>query len=358
MRFIFKTNYNQDIDLFQHGGQRFWYGLLALVVLAAPLLTDVYWISEIASVYILAVAGVGLMLLSGYTGLASLGHAAFLGIGAYAEAVLLQQGLPFFLSIPIAGMIAGAVGVMIGLPTLRLSGLYLSIATLAFGLIVEQIFIRWEGLTGGFRGFAVDHANLFGIDFSEGVPFYYLCLAILVLSLLGVLNLLRSPTGRALIALRDSEIAAQSMGVNLTIYRTIAFAMSAFFTGLAGALFAHKIGFLAPDAFNVLLSIQLLLLVVVGGLGSLHGAIYGAIFIGALPNFIAIGREFLPAHIASQPGLEPGLFGLILVLFIIFEPLGIYGRWLKVKLYFDLFPMYKQATFKKQKSYTKSERNR
>ena len=179
-----------------------------------------------------------------------------------------------------------------------------------------------------------------------------------MLVLLAALNVLRSPTGRAMIAIRDSEIAAQSMGVNLALYKTIAFGLSAFFTGLAGALFAHKIGFLAPDAFNVLLSIQLLLLVVVGGLGSLHGAIYGAIFVGALPQFIAIGRDFLPPNIASQPGLEPGLFGLILVLFIMFEPLGIYGRWLKIKLYFDLFPLYKRATFKRQKSYTKSERNR
>jgi branched-chain amino acid transport system permease protein len=358
MRFIFKTDYNQDIDLFKHSGQRFWYSLLLAALILAPLLIDTFWLGEVAYVFILAVAGVGLMMLAGYTGLASLGHAAFLGVGAYAHGFFLNHGVPFVISVPLAALLAAVVGVIVAFPILRLTGAYLAIATLAFGLIIEQVFIRWEAVTGGFRGFAVPRVNLFGLELTEGIPFYYLCLVVLVLVLLAALNVLRSPTGRAMIAIRDSEIAAQSMGVNLALYKTIAFGLSAFFTGLAGALFAHKIGFLAPDAFNVLLSIQLLLLVVVGGLGSLHGAIYGAIFVGALPQFIAIGRDFLPPNIASQPGLEPGLFGLILVLFIMFEPLGIYGRWLKIKLYFDLFPLYKRATFKRQKSYTKSERNR
>src|SRR5213079_1638232 len=134
-------------------------------------------------------------------------------------------------------------------------------------------------------------------------------------------NLLRSPTGRAWVAIRDSEIAAQSMGVNLGAYKTLAFAYSAGLMGVAGALFAHKIGFLAPDIFSVLFSIQFLLMVVVGGLGSLHGAVFGQI--ASESAFLATGR------FVKQPGLEPGLFGLILVLFILFEPLGIFGRWMK-----------------------------
>jgi branched-chain amino acid transport system permease protein len=193
-------------------------------------------------------------------------------------------------------------------------------------------------------------------------------------------NLLRSPTGRAWVAIRDSEIAAQSMGVHLAKYKTMAFAYSAGLMGVAGALFSHKIGFLAPDIFSVLLSIQFLLMVVVGGLGSLHGAVYGAVFVAMLPVGISQARDVLPAWISQpvaafgkgagdavfvaidrfvkQPGLEPGIFGLILVLMILFEPLGIYGRWVKLKVYFSLFPLYKTATFKRQKAYMRSERLR
>ncbi len=182
-------------------------------------------------------------------------------------------------------------------------------------------------------------------------------------------------------AIRDSEIAAQSMGVNLAVYKTIAFAYSAGLMGVAGALFAHKIGYLAPDIFTVLLSIQFLLMVVVGGLGSLHGALYGAVFVAMLPVLISgrpgfgagLGRPGRSASSArgageavalavdrfvKQPALEPGIFGLILVLFILFEPLGIYGRWLKIKLYFSMFPLYKHATFRRQKTYMRSERLR
>ena len=170
------------------------------------------------------------------------------------------------------------------------------------------------------------------------------------------INILRSPTGRAFVAIRDSDIAAQSLGVNIARYKALSFAISAGFTGLAGALLAHYIGYFAPDIFNIFLSLTLLLLIVVGGMGSLHGTIYGAIFVGSLPQMIAIGRDYLPSSIGSQPGLEPLLFGLILVLFILYEPLGIYGRWLKIKLFFEMFPTYKKKTFKKQKTFTKSDR--
>lgn len=358
MRFFFKTNYNQDINLFRDGVDRFWYGLLIAVLLVAPFLLEDFWLGEISYVFILAIVGIGLMILTGYTGQVSLGHAAFLGIGAYTHSVLLNLGVPFWISIPVATLLSAIIGALIGRPALKLTGVYLAIATLAFAFIIEQILIRWESVTGGFKGFAVPRPEVLGVGLVDDVPFYYICFGALVLAVLAALNLLRSPTGRAFVAIRDSEIAAQSMGVNLAAYKTMAFSISAGFTGFGGTLFAHKIGYLAPDAFNILLSIQLLLMVVVGGLGSLHGAIYGAIFVGSLPQLIAILRDYLPESVARQPGLEPGIFGLILVFFILFEPLGIYGRWLKVKLYFSLFPLYKKATFKRQKTYTKSERNR
>jgi branched-chain amino acid transport system permease protein len=358
MRFLFKTDYNQDLRLYRHSGDVFWYGLLLLALIVAPFVLDEFYIGEMSFVFIYALAGVALMLLVGFTGQVSLGHAAFLGIGAYAHAYFLKQGMPFLVSVPLAGLITGAVGLAVGLPALRMTGIYLSIATLAFSEIIQQVFIRWESVTNGFRGQPVGKPEIFGFVFETEESFYALCLVVLVMVTLIAINLLRSPTGRAWVAIRDSEIAAQSMGVNLAVYKTTAFAISAFLTGIAGALFAHKVGYLAPDIFTILLSIQLLLAVVVGGLGSLHGAFYGAIFVAILPVAISIARDWLPESIARQPGLEPGLFGLILALVILFEPLGIYGRWMKVKLYFSLFPMYKKATFKRQKAYMRSDRLR
>jgi branched-chain amino acid transport system permease protein len=200
--------------------------------------------------------------------------------------------------------------------------------------------------------------DLLGYPLTRGWELYYLCLAVLALVVFAAINLVRSPTGRALVAIRDSEISAQSLGVNLFRYKTVVFALSAGITGLAGALLAHRMRFISPDAFNILLSIQLLLMVVVGGLGSVQGAIYGAIFVGGLPQVIALLRDYLPTVIARTPGLEPGLFGLVMVLIVLFEPLGIYGRWLKLKAFFDYFPLYRRATFKRQRSYLKTERVR
>jgi branched-chain amino acid transport system permease protein len=358
LRFIFKTNYGQDIDLFKHNGQRFWYGLLAIVVLLAPFSLDSFYVGELALVYIYAIAGMGLMLLVGYTGLVSLGHAAFLAIGAYVHAYLLSRGWPFPLSLIAASLFTAATGAIVGLPAMRMTGIYLAIATLAFAIIVEQVIAHWESVTGGYRGMLVPEAQVFGMNLGEGHAFYYLCLFVTVVCLLAALNILRSPTGRAMIGIRDSEISAQSMGIDLARTKSVAFAISAGFTGLAGGLFAHKIGYLAPDAFTLLTSIQLLLMVVVGGLGSMHGVFYGAIFIGLLPQGIAILRDNLPAAVGQLPGLEPGMFGLILVLFLIYEPLGIYGRWRKIRQYFDEFPLYRKATHKRQKRYLRTERVR
>jgi branched-chain amino acid transport system permease protein len=380
MRVLFKTSYAQELGLFRDNVQRNWYVALFAALLVLPRVLPDYT-SDISLVFIYGLCGLSLMVLAGYTGLVSLGHAAFLGIGAYAHVYFIHDlGLPWLLSMALACAITGAVGVLVGLPALRMTGVYLTIATLAFALIIQEVFSRWDRVTGGLKGKPVDKPALFGVSFASDLAFYFLCLAVLIGGLWLTANLLRSPTGRAWVAIRDSEIAAQSMGVNLAVYKTMAFAYSAALMGLAGALFAHKIGFLAPDIFSVLLSIQLLLMVVVGGLGSLHGAIYGAVFVAILPVLISQARDSVPAFIAAvlapfgkgvadgtfalvdrfvkQPGLEPGLFGLILVLFILFEPLGIYGRWAKIKLYFALFPLYKRATFRRQKAYMRSERLR
>jgi branched-chain amino acid transport system permease protein len=358
MRTFFRTRYEQDITLRRHGGDVFWYGLLMFVLLLVPQLLGEFYVKELTGLLIFAIAGVGLMLLIGYTGLVSLGHAAFMGIGAYANAALLARGVPFVISLPAAGLLTALAGVVIGIPTLRMTGLYLAIATLAFGGILENVFSKWDSVTGGFDGLPVKTPDLFGWKLVGVDPVYYLSLAVLIFVLWVVANILRSPLGRALVAIRDSEISAQSMGINLARYKTIAFAISAGITGLAGGLFGHYIRHLAPDAFSILFSIQLVTIVFVGGLGSLHGAIFGSIFVALLPQAIAIVRDYLPRGLANLPGLEPSLFGLILVLCILFEPHGIYGRWLRIKAYCANFPLHRQAAARRQKSYAKSERLR
>ncbi|MBV9251420.1 MAG: branched-chain amino acid ABC transporter permease [Acetobacteraceae bacterium] len=358
MRYLFRTDYRQDIRLWRHGGDVFWYSLLLVILLLIPLTLGEFYVGELGGVFIFAIAGVGLMLLVGYTGLISLGHAAFLGIGAYTNSILLARGVPFLITLPAAGFVTAFFGAAIGLPTLRMSGLYLAIATLAFGSIVGTVFQKWEAVTGGFDGFAVPTPDIFGITFDSANGIYYVSLAVLIIVLWFSVNLLRTPMGRAMVAIRDSEISAQSMGIHLARYKTFAFAISAFMTGLAGALFAHYVRFLAPDAFDVLLSVQFVTIVFVGGLGSLHGAIFGALFVRLLPQVIAIVRDDLPFGIGRMPGLEPSLFGLVLVLVILFEPGGINGRWLKIKHWFQAYPFKRASGFRRQKSYARSERLR
>src|SRR5687768_11885258 len=357
MRFIFKTSYEQDMRLVKHAGQAFWYGLLGLALAAAPLLPE-YYLSQLTFVCIYALVGVGLMLLTGYTGQISLGHAAFLAVGAYTEAVLQAKGVPFGVSLLAAGALAGLAGIVIGLPALRLTGIYLAIATIAFGFIVQEVLARWESVTRGNSGITVKSISVGSFQFDAEWKLYYLALGILVLALTGVMNLLRAPTGRAFVAIRDSEISAQSMGIHLARTKTTAFALSAALTGIAGALYAHKLVFISPEQFGILLSIEIAMMIFIGGIGSLHGAVYGAIFLIALPQLIAVAKDHLPAAIGHQTGLEPTVFGLIMVLVILFEPLGIYGRWLKVRHYLETFPLYKKDSFRRQKTFMKSERVR
>lgn len=356
MRFIRKTNYVQDIKLIQHSGHILWYGLLLALVASGPLWLDRFLLGEFALVFIYAIAGLGLMILVGYTGLVSLGHAAFLAIGAYTHAYLLNLGVPFPIAMLSAALFSALIGGLVGIPALRMTGIYLAVATLAFAVIVEQVLVHWESVTGGFRGMMVPKGEFLGVGLTSPVAFYFLCFGLLIGSMILVLNLLRSPTGRAMTAVRDSETSAESMGIHLAYTKTLAFALSAGFTGLAGALFAHRLNYLAPDAFTIITSIQLLLMVVVGGIGSLHGVIFGAIFIGLLPQGIAILRDTVPPAVSQIPGLEPAIFGLILILFLIYEPEGINGRWRKIRLFFEQFPLYRKATYKRQKSFLRTER--
>ena len=356
MRFIFKTSYTQDIDLAMHSGHVFWYGALIAALLAAPWLVPEYWLAQLTFVLIYAIVGLGLMLLAGFTGLFSLGHAAFLGVGAYTQAVLTGYGVPFPVALIFAAALSAVVGVVVGLPALRVKGIYLGMATLSFGFIVEEVFARWESLTGGNAGKNLKAPDFVWFKADTGDSFYFLCLIITVVCTLAVLNILRSPTGRAFVAIRDSEISAQSMGINLARYKTMSFALSAALAGIGGALYAHKLRFISPDQFNILQSIDLLLMIVIGGLGSVHGAFLGAMFLILMPQIISLSKGYLPDAIGQAPGLQAVVYGAVLVAFVLFEPYGLYGRWLKVRAYIQLFPFYRKGMFKRQKTFQKSDR--
>ncbi|WP_027476275.1 branched-chain amino acid ABC transporter permease [Curvibacter gracilis] len=356
MRFLFKTDYDQDIRLAKHGGQRFWYGLLLLALLAAPWLVPEYWLAQLTFVLIYGIVGLGLMLLAGFTGLFSMGHAAFLGVGAYTQAALCGLGWPFPLALACAAALSAAAGLLVGLPALRVKGIYLGMATLSFGFIVEEVFARWESVTGGNAGKHVQAPDFFGWKADSAESFYFVCLVIAVASTLGILNLLRSPTGRAFVAIRDSEISAQSMGIHLARYKSLSFALSAALAGMGGALYAHKLQFISPDQFDILQSIDLLLMIVIGGLGSVHGAFLGALFLISMPQVIALSKDSLPDAIAQAPGLQGLVYGLVLIAFVLFEPMGLYGRWLKVRTWLQMFPFYRKGMFKRQKSFQKSDR--
>lgn len=356
MRFLFKTDYAQDIVLAKHGGHVFWYGALCLLLLAAPWIIPEYWLAQLTFILIYSIVGLGLMLLAGFTGLFSIGHAAFLGVGAYTQAVFTNMGVPFPIALALAGLLSAAVGIVVGLPALRVKGIYLGIATLSFGFIVEEVLARWEKVTGGNAGIHIKQPDIFGWKVTTGEEFYFVCLVIAVLSTLAILNLLRSPTGRAFVAIRDSEISAQSMGIHLARYKTLSFALSAALAGIGGALYAHKLQFISPDQFNILQSIDLLLMVVIGGLGSVHGAFLGAIFLISMPQVISLSKGYLPEAIGNAPGLQAVVYGAVLIAFVLFEPLGLYGRWLKIRTWFQLFPFYRKGLFKRQKSFQKSDR--
>jgi len=383
MRFLFKTDYDDDIRLFPHSGYVISYGTLFALLVIAPFVLSSYLVSQLVFVCIYATVGVALLILTGFTGQASLGHAAFLAIGAYTTAYLQQFNVPFPIYFLAAGLLTGVIGAIVGFPALRLQGIYLVIATISFAFIVEEILARWESVTHGNEGMRIRTIQLFGTQVSRDSPaFYFLCLAVLVLTIVGALNLLRSPTGRAFVAIRDSETAARSLGINVALYKVKSFAISAAITGFAGCLFAHKLSFISPEMFTLQLSIEFIIVILIGGTFSLHGAVLGAIFVVMIDPFLTYLKDDMPGAIghfaallgagaaratqiqdsvaafASANGLKGAIYGIIIILFVLFEPLGLYGRWLKIKRFFQLFPLYKRATFKHQKIYVKSERLR
>ncbi|MDH3547284.1 MAG: branched-chain amino acid ABC transporter permease, partial [Gammaproteobacteria bacterium] len=310
MQFLFKTHYNDDIRFLAKTGEKIRVALVIGLLIAAPLLLADYYLAELGLLLVYAIAGVGLMILTGHTGQVSFGHAGFLGIGAYTHSILLSHGVPFSLSIVASVVLAGAIGMLIGRSASKMHGFYLAIATLAFGILLETVFGEWGSLTGGHAGLAVPGLQIFGLRLTSAWQQYYVDLLLALVVILGASNLFRAPTGRAFVAVRDSELSARCLGVNVEWVKIQAFGVSAAITGLAGALLAHHLTYIVPEAFGVLESLKLLLMIVVGGLGSILGAIFGAIFISILPVALSFLKDVLPPSIGQTAGLEPLLFGL------------------------------------------------
>jgi branched-chain amino acid transport system permease protein len=358
MRFDYDTSYAQARQLLRGRGQWLAYGFLGIALLLAPFLIPVFYVGEMTYLFIMAVASVGLMMLTGLAGLVSLGHAAFLAIGAYCHVWLLGQGVPFLLSLTAAMAMSALAGFVIGLPAIRISGLYLAMVTLAFSFIVSHFAGMWESVTGGHAGTAVPDPVIGALDLSRPTAFYFTCLLLLFLVLLACLNLLRAPIGRSFVGARDSSAAAYALGIHVPRVKILAFVLSAAICGLSGALLAHHMRFVSPEAFEISVSLQLVLMVVIGGMGSLRGAVFGAVVIGLLPNLISLVKPMLPQRISDQSGLDIFIFGLILTLFVLFEPTGLNGRWLKLRAFLQSFPMHRRNTFKRAKAYMRSERHR
>ncbi|WP_270725007.1 branched-chain amino acid ABC transporter permease [Shimia sp. Alg240-R146] len=361
MRIHFKTSYEHDIRLFPDWWSFFVYAILIAIAVVLPWLIDDFFIGEVTNVLIWAIAGLGLMMLTGQTGQASLGHAAFLALGCYSCIIFMEQGLPFLIAFPAAGVLTGVIGTIIAIPAIRLHGIYLAIATMAISILADDIIVLMEPITNGVSGKFAPVINIFGIEIERWTTpdrFYWLVLAVTIICTLIYRNILRSPLGRAFAAVRDSEVSATAMGIHISRTKAIAFGFSCAITGLAGALMGFYAGAFNNETFSIVISITLLMMIVIGGLGSIHGAFFGAVVVAFLPQFLSIAKETVIGGGVAIPGLETGVFGMILILFILFEPMGIYGRWMKIRIWFELFPFARKDMFKRQKSYLKTERLR
>jgi branched-chain amino acid transport system permease protein len=288
------------------------------------------------------IAATGLNLMTGYTGLISLGHAAFMGVGCYSAAYLAQRGLPFFLTLPMAGVTAALLGLLAGLPSLRIKGLYLAVATLAMQFLLEYVFREWDSVTGGVRGVSVPNANLFGFELLNDQRMYYLIVPVAALMLLAARNLFRTRVGRAFIAIRDRDISAEVLGINLLHYKLAAFAIGSFYAGVAGALLGYFYRAMTPEYFTLQLSIFYLAVIIVGGLGSMVGTILGAVFMTLVPEllrfFVTVAAQWSPNATEILSPMQQIVFGGLIISFLVLEPHGLYVIWQRLRRFFHLWP--------------------
>ncbi|MDZ4164341.1 MAG: branched-chain amino acid ABC transporter permease [Smithellaceae bacterium] len=352
-----KRDYYEDIALFKSNVVLFWTVILLLFLFTFPLYVSNYYVYLFNVIMVYVIVAVGLNILVGSTGQISLGHAGFFAIGAYGTAFLMTQfQVPFFLAIISAAFVAAFFGFILGLPALRLDGPYLAIASMGFGLTLMHIIGGIEAF-GGRMGMKAPPLNL-GIEklglnwiLQTDVEKYYLILIMTVILVVVARNILKTRVGRSFVAIRDSDIAAEVIGVNLTIYKTMAFAVSAFYAGIAGGLLCFVQGFFDPFTFNMLLSIIFLVMVVVGGMGTVQGSVMGAVLIAYLQFDVLKNVAEVPYFgelmmaISSRWFTLVGLenfssiaIGLIMIGIIIFEPLGMFGVWIRMKKYWMTWP--------------------
>lgn len=338
----YNTTYKEEISIFQTSFVKCCVGIFILTLVGFVLIADNYFVYIVNLCLIATIGALGLNILTGLTGQISIGHAAFLAIGAYSSAILVKSGFPFLLALPLSGLIATVCGFVVGIPSLKLKGLYLAITTFAFGFIVEHVANMWVSLTNGANGMTVLPASIFGLSFDTDHMFFFLAFPITILAVIYARNLVRSRLGRAWIAIRDRDLAAETMGIDLCRYKLIAFALSSFYAGVAGALYAHYMQFIGPTHFELYLSVQYLAMIIIGGLGSVLGSIFGAIFMTVLPELLKylpdLFRESCPVIVERFADINLMLYGTIIMLFVIIEPKGLFGIWNNTKVYWRMWP--------------------
>lgn len=340
---LFHENYRSDERIFQTWFVRVWLIVFLLACVLFPLAASKYMVSILIEAGIAVIACQGLNLLTGFTGQISLGQAAFMGVGAYACSILVgQAGLPFILSLPAAGAVAALVGMIFGIPSLRLRGLYLAMATIAAQFIIEFTIRRWDSLTGGVAGLYVDPGSIGPLHFNNHIHLYYLTFVLAVVATLATKNIVRARSGRAFIAIRDRYLAAEVIGVNLFKYRLLSFAVASFFAGIAGALQAQYLQVITHESFTILQSIDYLAMCIIGGLGHVLGAIFGVGFWFILERILEVVTTTLntnfPDHVTWFVSLREIVFGVVIIFFLIFEPDGLAARWRTIKAYWKLWP--------------------
>ncbi|MEY4017860.1 MAG: hypothetical protein RLZZ189_1658 [Pseudomonadota bacterium] len=341
----YQTNYADLVRLTPHGSTWVWAMAGIGAIACLPLLLGSHGLNILSTIFVMAIGILGLNLLTGVAGQISLGHAGFLLIGAYSQAILTTDyHLSPWLAIFLSGMFSALASLVVGVPSLRLKGLYLAITTLAFTFIVRHLVLFAEGLTHGSEGMAVVPLNVFGYAIKSDVPFFYVALIILLVFVLLTLNIMRSRIGRAWLAVRDHDIAARAMGISLMHYKLLAFMVSAFYTGVAGSLVALQTRFINVDTFSILISIEALAIIIVGGMGRIHGALLGTALILMLPELLNFGfalagdrfTTLMADRIYEIKGL---MYGVVILLFLRLEPEGLAGIWRKMKRFWVHWPL-------------------
>lgn len=339
----FRQSYAEDMSLFESPLPRVLLTGLLVALLVLPQFATTYWLDVLNRIFIAIIAAAGLNVVTGYTGLISLGTAAFLAVGAFTTAALAgKAGLPFVVVIPLSGLLTALVGLVFGIPSLRLKGLYLAVATLAAHYIVEFTVSHWDHMTGGVNGISIPAAQFAGIELKDDRGIYYLIFPVMVGLLFFTKNLFRTKVGKAFVAIRDQDISAEVMGVDVFRYKLLSFAVSSFLIGVAGSLLAYQARIISPENFPITLAIDYLGMVIIGGLGSILGSIFGAIFITLLPEMLRLATDALgnywPGLMVIVAPIKTGVFGLVVILFLIFEPDGMAARWNHIKAYWKLYP--------------------